>query len=181
MDDHSQNEGLPAQQPVAEEPQLLPNGLPKHADRNPEAKIPGISLTWGDLASMDLEEEEEGRFVRAAAEAKQTVRNPHMIFLAGKPYVHRTVSRRELSQIRTDVASQVEAKAEGAPENLDPQALRGQLMKDTMEEMLVIRCCLYPKYDKISVREEDAGVISSLHDSIVEASGFSQQAMPIRL
>jgi len=149
--------------------------------RNPEDKVPGLELTWGMVEAMEMDEAEEKNFISAAQQAKQSFRSPQFIFLAGRPYIHRTVNRREMSKLRTDVALRVNQLAENAPEGLDPQQARAQLMKDTMEEALVEACSIYPKYDRVSIREEDAGIITSLHDSIVEASGYNQPASPIRL
>jgi len=156
--------------------------LPPKEKRKLEQKIPGLQLSWADLAAMDLENDAgEEQFVRAAREAKSKCRGAHFIYLAGRPFIHRTINRRELASLRTKVSEIATAKSDDVPSNIDPQQYQAQVMKDSLEEEMVMACSVFPAYDRISVKEEDAGIITSLHDAIVTASGFNQNAAPIRL
>ena len=68
-------------------------------------KIPELQLTWADLEMMELENEEhEFHFVEAARQAKRQYRGAHFIYLAGRPFIHRTINRRELAAENPDVA-----------------------------------------------------------------------------
>lgn len=161
-------------------------GFKTRKDRQDEEvlseKVPGLTLTWADIEAMEFEgEEQEKKFIEAALYAKGQFRGAHMIFLAGKPFIHRTINRRELASLRAEVAKVAQAKSEDIPDGMDPQQYAAQLMKDRLEEEMVVACSIFPKYDRMAIREEDAGIVTSLHDSIVQASGFNQTAVPIRL
>jgi hypothetical protein len=158
------------------------NYLPPVEERKLEEKIPGLQLTWADLEAMELEgEDHEAEFVRAARQAKEQYRGAHFIYLAGRPFIHRTINRRELASLRTKVAEISTAKSDDVPSNMDPQQFQAQLMKDSLEEEMVMACSIFPAYNRLTVKEEDAGIITSLHDAIVQASGFNQNSAPIRL
>lgn len=146
------------------------------------SKIPGLTLTWADLEAMELDNEEhEKQFIEAALYAKKQYRGAHFIFLAGRPFIHRTINRRELAGLRAKVAQISQAKTDDVPDGMNPEQFAAQLMKDALEEEMVMACAIFPKYDRLTVKEEDAGIITSLHDAIVQASGFNQSAVPIRL
>lgn len=151
-------------------------------EKNLADKIPGLTLSWADLNAMDFNTEaEERQFVESARVAKRDYRGAHFIYLSGRPFIHRTISRRELAILRNQVAQISKAKTDDVPEGMNPEAFAAQLMKDSLEEEMVMACAIFPKYTRLTVKEEDAGIITSLHDSIVQASGFNQNSAPIRL
>ena len=172
-----------SEQELPDAPEALkPNDLLAKAERKAEDKISGLSLTWADLEAMELPDDaHEVEFVRAARQAKDQYRGAHFLYVAGRPFIHRTINRRDLSMLRTKVAGIVSSKTDEVPSNMDPQQFAAQLMKDTLEEEMVMACSIFPSYDRLTVKEEDAGVITSLHDAIVQASGFNQNSAPIRL
>jgi hypothetical protein len=125
----------------------------------------------------------DDRLLNIAIRAKQTFRNVHIIFLAGKPHVHRTVGRMEFRTLMQRVGEKVAGLAEAArkEEREDLAMYTQQMARQVSEDELVKLCCIYPAYDEMSIRGEDAGIISSLHDSIQLASGFNQDTVPIKL
>ena len=173
----------PVETPEAKEaPETNVHDLPERSKRVLTDKIPELQLTWGDLEAMELDDDtQERQFVEAARHAKRQYRGAHFIYLAGRPFIHRTINRRELSMLRTKVAEISTNKSDDVPSNMDPQQFQAQLMKDSLEEEMVMSCSIFPAYDRLTVKEEDAGIITSLHDAIVQASGFNQSSVPIRL
>ena len=54
-------------------------------------------------------------------------------------------------------------------------------LSNELEEAVVMRCLLKPQVNRDTVKAHPAGVISSLSDAIMMATGFNQAATPTKL
>ena len=151
--------------------------------RDPAGFVPGLDkMTWAMATDLGLTENDD-HLLKICIHAKQTFRNVHIIFLAGRPHIHRTVGRLEFRNLMQRVGEKVSGLVEAArKEERDDLGMYSQQMaRQVSEDELVKLCCIHPAYNELSLRDEDAGIISSLHDSIQLASGFNQDTVPIKL
>ena len=63
-----------------------------------------------------------------------------------------------------------------------PNQISGRVIVEMRNQNeVVMKATLWPKIDRMSVKTVGAGVVETLHNSIMMASGFGQDAVPIKL
>ena len=101
---------------------------------------------------------------------KQARINVNMIEINGVYYYFRSFTRLEW-QVMLD---EQDTKAQSG-------SYTASRLSNELEEAVVLRCLLKPQVDKQTLKAHPAGVISSLSDSIMMATGFNQASAPVKL
>jgi hypothetical protein len=107
----------------------------------------------------------------------------HRVFkakVAGLDCVYRSLTRKEFRDIQKKIADKTEAIRKASnQENVDTQL---GLLKEEGEEELFIRAVLSPKVgSSLDLATLPAGVIPSISELIMEASGFGDEPVPEEL
>jgi len=110
-------------------------------------------------------------------------KNGHRVFktkVAGVECIYRSLTRKEFRDIQKKMADKTEAiRKAGSQENVDAQL---GLLKEEGEEELFMRAVLVPKMgSELDLAALPAGIIPSLAELIMEASGFGEEAQPQEL
>ena len=110
-------------------------------------------------------------------------KNGHRVFktkVAGVECIYRSLTRKEFRDIQKKMADKTEAiRKAGSQENVDAQL---GLLKEEGEEELFMRAVLVPKMgSELDLATLPAGIIPSLAELIMEASGFGEEAQPQEL
>lgn len=115
--------------------------------------------------------------VAIAEQAKAAGANPYTVQIGDDFYVYRTLSRFEYKALTMDLAKQASSIMSQAE---DPNSGKILIQMKT-EEAIVKKGCLYPKLDDLEIKEIAAGIIETLHNSIMMSSGFGQEVIPVKL
>lgn len=95
-----------------------------------------------------------------------------MVYIAGTPYYYRSFNRVEWRQMLKEQTERIKSQ-EGI------EAAEAQLL---LEEGMVMKCSMFPKFSRDNVRVlGGAGVVTTLYESIMWSSGFSQEPIPVQL
>jgi hypothetical protein len=110
-------------------------------------------------------------------------KNGHRVFktkIAGMECIYRSLTRKEFRDIQKKMAEKTEAiRKSAAGEAADAQL---GLLKEEGEEELFMRAVLVPKMgSELDLAVLPAGIIPSLAELIMEASGFGEEAEPKEL
>ena len=110
-------------------------------------------------------------------------KNGHRVFkakVAGADCIYRSLTRKEFRDIQKKLADKTEAiRKTSSAENADAQL---SLLKEEGEEELFMRAVLQPKIgSQLDLATLPAGMIPSLAELIMEASGFGEEAEPQEL
>lgn len=118
---------------------------------------------------------EEAR--QAVLVAKQNNVEPYVIQLGDSYFIYRTINRLEYKNLLLSGVEQTQALIEQAPS----EAAGRIIMNIRSEDEIVIKCCLWPQLDLMSIKTLPAGYIETIHNTIMATSGFNQEPMPIKL
>lgn len=157
-------------------PDATPPSLPPVSERQQDAKIPGLELTWRDAEILELADST----IATLLDLKRQYYKVILIPTQNDLYVARSCSRQEWRQVVTDLGNVDETRdrliKEGKPENVVNQHL-------TMisEDKLVERFLIYPKLQLTEIRQLPPGEVKTIHDAIMVGLGYGQQPRAIRL
>jgi hypothetical protein len=109
--------------------------------------------------------------------------NGHRVFkakVAGIECIYRSLTRKEFRDIQKKMADKTEAiRKASSQETADTQL---SLLKEEGEEELFLRAVLHPKVgSQLDLATLPAGIIPSLSELIMEASGFGDEVEPQEL
>jgi hypothetical protein len=113
----------------------------------------------------------------AAEQAKQAGTQPYTVQVGEDFYVYRTINRFEFRAFTMDQAKQITQLMESAEDPTQGQIL-AQIKR---EEALVMKCVVHPVLNEFSIKELPAGVIETIHNSIMATSGFGMEPIPVKL
>ena len=107
----------------------------------------------------------------------------HRVFkakVAGIECIYRSLTRKEFRDIQKKMADKTEAiRKASSQETADTQL---SLLKEEGEEELFLRAVLHPKVgSQLDLATLPAGIIPSLSELIMEASGFGDEVEPQEL
>ena len=109
-------------------------------------------------------------------------KNGHRVFsakVAGTDCIYRSITRKEFRDIQRKMADKTEAIRKSGSENNDTQL---SLLKEEGEEEIFLRAVLLPKVaSQLDLAVLPAGIVPSLSELIMEASGFGETAVPQEL
>ena len=110
-------------------------------------------------------------------------KNGHRVFkakVAGIECIYRSLTRKEFRDIQKKLADRTDAiRKTSSTENTDTQL---GLLKEEGEEELFLRAVLQPKVgSQLDLATLPAGMIPSLSELIMEASGFGDEVEPQEL
>jgi len=150
---------------------------PEANPRPPEGKIPGLDITWGQADDADWTDE----FIGVLQSAKAQYKDIHVVPCASRWYVVRPLNRREYRNlVQTQAETMTQQTENAASEGLSPEGVRATLNMMN-EEVISVQATIYPAFDKDTIRNESAGVATTLHDSILMISGYQSQPTPIKV
>lgn len=114
--------------------------------------------------------------VNAAKAAGHVVK---MIKINDKPFIYRSISRKEYRDIQKQIAAKAtDMKAKMTPEQFDTESAS---LKDDAEELLLIRCMISPRIgSELDFKQGDflAGSVSTIADLVMQSSGFGADVEP---
>jgi hypothetical protein len=110
-------------------------------------------------------------------------KNGHRVFkakVAGMECIYRSLTRKEFRDLQKKIAEKTESiKKSSTAENIDSQL---SMLKEEGEEELFMRAVLLPKVgSQLDLATLPAGMIPSLAELVMEASGFGEEAVPQEL
>ncbi len=118
--------------------------------------------------------------------AKQAGHSVFSVKIAGRVYVYRSINRKEFRDLRDSLAKKAEnikntAKiaAEKTKEEVNQAAVDisvANLKEEGEEEMVLLGLISHPTITRSELDNFPAGIIASLSDKILMASGFGEEA-----
>lgn len=138
-------------------------------------KIQGLEVTYQQVKDLGWSDQ----LVQAMQDAKKQYPNIHVIECASQWYVIRALNRREyrtLVQNHASTAQEEISKGDGA----SPQAIQATLNMIN-EETVAVQGTVYPPMNQDVIRSREAGLATTLHDSILMVSGYQNQPAPIKI
>ncbi len=115
--------------------------------------------------------------------AKQVGHSVFSVKIGGKVYVYRSINRREFRELQDSLAKRAEeikstsktvGKSEVSQPDIDTKIAR--LKEEGEEQMVLLGLISSPPITKAELDNFPAGVIASLSDKILMASGFGEEA-----
>lgn len=118
---------------------------------------------------------DEGKQV--VEQAKQAGASVFTIQVGDQFYVFRSLGRFEYQNMMIEQSKVAEKLMNEAPNQI-----AGRVMVEMRnQDEVVQKATLWPRLDPSNVKTVGAGVVETLHNSIMLASGFGQEPMPIKL
>lgn len=142
-----------------------------------DLKFPALGdiLTFGVAAAYGL----KWRDIVAISEimARKPFQ-PHFVMTQVGFHIVRGFSRREWASIHKDLSALAKDKRDQLLAVKAEQEVIAKEIEFLVEEHTVVEGCVYPKYDKIQVRDLPTGVITYLSQCISVACGSSENNLP---
>jgi len=143
---------------------------------DPKDKIPGLEITWGDAETLEWNQ----NFIKVLQDSKKAFTNVHTIPVADKWYVIRSLNRREYRTLVQEQATILSKEMEVAQEGGNVDAARATISM-IAEEGVAVRGTIWPELDKDTIRNLPSGVATTIHDTILQISGYQNQPTPIKV
>jgi hypothetical protein len=143
-----------------------------------ESKIPGLDLTYGDAEQLMLSEED----IKNIQETKKQYEVPlHLVRTYRAAYLVRECARIEWrNKMMEWQGALAQARDQMLAENRDQAAIQN-VLDMLLQERVVAWLLVHPKIDQMALRRFPPGEVETLYGAILQAQGFGQQVLPLKI
>lgn len=169
-------DGLPAVEKTAP-PSQSPEETAKIEKLN--TKVPGLTLTYGNLQELDLTEEEALKF----SELKKLYNGSvHLIRTVRKSYIVRECKQIEWRNKAIEIQTDLEKATQKLISEGRDEATTNKILDMLYQEKIVCWLMVYPQMEPHVLRSElPPGEVSTIFECTMMAQGFGQKIVPIKL
>lgn len=144
--------------------------------QDPKEKIPGLEITWEQAKSLEWDD----NFITVLQNKKKQFSDVHVVPIANRWFMVRSLNRREYRTLVQDQSEILSKEMEVAQEGGNVDGARATLSMIS-EEAVAVRGTVWPALDADSIRNMPSGVATTLHDVILQISGYQNQPTPIKV